>query len=87
MSLGVPVLLSGIPVLRETYGQAEGRNNPGIFPPGDEAALAALMRQAIEDADFAARLVAFGDAVARRFTRTCFAESLFTAYRRALAES
>lgn len=87
MSLGVPVLISGIDVLRETYGQIGEVSNPGMFPSGNESALAQLMRQAVEDGAFAANLTGFGDAVAGRLTQDRFADGLLAAYRSALGKA
>jgi glycosyltransferase involved in cell wall biosynthesis len=80
MSLGVPALIAGIPVLKEVYGEVDGFENPGMFAPGDEAALAELMRRAIEDADYYAELSGFAKQVAGYYTRERFARNLYSAY-------
>ena len=80
MSLGVPALISDIPELREVYGEAQGTANPAMFPLGDEAALAELMRMCIEDATFGDKLASFSSAVAQTYTRARFAEGLSAAY-------
>lgn len=84
MSLGVPVLISGIDVLRETYGQVGEVPNPGMFPAGGESALAQLMQRVVEDGGFTASLTSFGDAVAGRLTQDRFADGLLMAYNSAL---
>jgi len=84
MSLGVPVLISGIEVLRETYGQIRDVPNPGMFPAGDECALAQLMQRVAEDSSFAASLAGFGDAVVGQLTQDRFADGLLAAYQSAL---
>ena len=87
MSLGVPVLISGINVLRETYGQIGEVPNPGMFPSDDESALAQLMQKVVEDGSFVASLTRFGDAVAGRLTRDRFADGLLAAYKSALEKA
>jgi glycosyltransferase involved in cell wall biosynthesis len=87
MSLGLPVILSDIAVLRETYARVGDAVNPGMFPSGDESALAQLMRKVVEDSSFAASLASFGRLVAKRLTRAKFANGLLAAYRRITEES
>lgn len=60
---GVPVLASAIDGNLGLLGD----DYPGVFPPGDDEALAALMRRFMDDPAFAASLRQRGDAVARRF--------------------
>lgn len=80
MSLGVPALISDIPVLREVYGEAQGIANPGMFPLGDEDALAELMRMCIEEATFNEKLASFSAAAAQTYSRARFAQGLRAAY-------
>ena len=87
MSLGTPVLLSDIEVLRETYGEASGRRNPGMFAANGAGALAALMRRVLEEPAFAAELSGFGREIAAVFTRERFAAGLLAAYQRALGSA
>jgi alpha-1,3-rhamnosyl/mannosyltransferase len=87
MSLGLPVILSDIAVLRETYERIGDAVNPGMFPSGDESALAQLMRKVVEDGGFAASVASFGRLVAKRLTRAKFADGLLAAYRLVSEES
>ncbi len=87
MSLGVPVLISSIEVLRETYEQVDEVTNPGMFPAGRESALAGLMRQVLEDSGFTASLTSFGSLIAGQLTQERFADGLLAAYRRAIERS
>lgn len=84
MSLGTPVLLSGIEVLRETYGAAAGKRNPGMFAANDAEALSALMQRVLEDGSFSNELTAFGREAAAAFTRERFAAGLLASYERAM---
>jgi glycosyltransferase involved in cell wall biosynthesis len=84
MSLGVPALISDIPVLREVYGDVDGFANPGMFAPGDEAALAELMRRVIEDEAFCGELTGFAKLTAGYYTRERFARNLLSAYETAM---
>lgn len=54
IAAGVPVLASDIPGNRGLLGAAY----PGLFPPGDDAALAALLERAMAAPDFMASLAA-----------------------------
>jgi glycosyltransferase involved in cell wall biosynthesis len=87
MSLGTPVLLSNIEVLRETYGETGGKPNPGMFAANDAEALAALMRRVLEDRAFSEGLTAFGLEIAAGLTRERFAAGLLAAYERALGRT
>ncbi len=54
IACGVPVLSTDMPAARALLGV----DHPGLYPVGDDAALAALLSRVETDADFRARLVA-----------------------------
>jgi len=85
MSLGVPVLLSDIPVHREVYAEAEGRRNPGFFDLQSPQQLAELMQRVVEDDEFRAQLVSFGDAMSNSLNPQRFRARLLAAYHRTLS--
>ncbi|OPX21613.1 MAG: hypothetical protein B1H03_06250 [Planctomycetales bacterium 4484_113] len=82
MSLGVPVLLSAIPVHQETYAQAEDLRNPGFFSPRSSEQIAELMRRVVEDDEFRSQLLSFGDAMSEKLNPARFRQKLIDAYRK-----
>jgi len=95
MSLGVPVLLSDIPVHREVYSlkedapgkrqdltkdSAESKEHPGFFSPDLAEELAELIARAIEDESFREKLKEFGRRISSTLTAERFKRELLSAY-------
>jgi glycosyltransferase involved in cell wall biosynthesis len=70
-SCGCPVIAADVPAVHDTVTDGE---TGLLVPPGDPAALAAAMRQVLDDAALAERLGAAGPAAAARFSWTRIAE-------------
>ncbi len=67
----IEAVTAGVPVLASRIGGSTGLlgdDYPGLFPPGDDAALAALIRRCRDDPDWLERLRAHCARCARRFT-------------------
>ena len=95
MSLGVPVLLSDIPVHREVYsvrekahgervdsseGSAKDEKYPGFFNPDSPQELAELIARTIEDESFYEKLKDFGRRIASALSMERFKRELLSAY-------
>jgi glycosyltransferase involved in cell wall biosynthesis len=80
MSLGLPVVASDIPALREVGGAA------AVFiPPGDARALADVLLRVLGDSALRARIAREGEARAAQFTWDATAAATMRAYEFALA--
>jgi glycosyltransferase involved in cell wall biosynthesis len=71
MALGVPYVVSDIPVFREVTGNGVGGL---LFPPGDAGALADALAQVLDDPARRERLTAEGRAYAERYDWTAIAD-------------
>jgi glycosyltransferase involved in cell wall biosynthesis len=81
MLIGLPVMLSDIPVYREVGGDAAI-----YFDPHDLQSIAAVMREVVTDPDRRAGLAQAGFAQAARFSWSAVAQQTLAAFDRALAE-
>ncbi|WP_224390160.1 glycosyltransferase family 4 protein [Pseudonocardia sp. ICBG1293] len=82
MAAGAPVLAADLESFRAVLD--DGRAG-ALFPPGDEAALAAALVRLLDDAPVRARLAAAGRARARRYDWPVVAGDVLRVYRAAIA--